>query len=317
MRNTRVSRGAVDPGSIGRADISAIDRRCRTYCSRMIGIGVNTWVWTSPFTTASVELIARAQAYGFDSITIPVEEPGAVDGEAVKRALLETDLRVHVAGAFGPTRDLTHDDPRIREECLRYLGQTLELCERWGAHLLVGPCYSAVGKRRQVPDEQRKVEWERAVGGLRRAGEMAASHGVVLAVEPLNRFETDLVNTAKQLSRLLGDVGHPAVKGHLDTFHMHIEEKNVHDAVRSVAPQLVYVDASESDRGTPGTGQVDWRGLARALREIGYAGDCVIESFTPECRTIAAAAAIWRPLAPSQDALARDGLAFLRGLLAA
>jgi D-psicose/D-tagatose/L-ribulose 3-epimerase len=167
-----------------------------------------------------------------------------------------------------------------------------------------------------VPPEQRQVEWERAVVGLRRAGAMAADHGVVLAVEALNRFETDLVNTAEQLARLLRDVGHPAVKAHLDTFHMHIEEKDVAEAVRRVAPQLVYVDASESDRGTPGSGQVDWSGLASALREVGYAGDCVIESFTPECRTIAAAAAIWRPLAPSQDALARDGLAFLRGLLA-
>jgi D-psicose/D-tagatose/L-ribulose 3-epimerase len=171
-----------------------------------------------------------------------------------------------------------------------------------------------VGKRRHVPPAQRAREWERAVTGLRQAASLAASHGVVLAVEPLNRFETDLVNTAEQLARLLRDVGHPAVKAHLDTFHMHIEEKDVGDAVRHVGRDLVYVDASESDRGAPGSGQVDWPGLARALAEVGYAGDCVIESFTPECQTIAAAAAIWRPLAPSQDALARDGLAFLRGL---
>jgi D-psicose/D-tagatose/L-ribulose 3-epimerase len=282
----------------------------------MIGVGVNAWVWTSPFTAESVELIARAASFGFDAITLPVEEPAEIDGEAVRRALRETNLRVHVTGAFGPTRDLTHDEPRFREESLRYLADTLALCERWGARLLVGPCYSAVGKRRHVAPEQRKVEWERAVVGLRRAGDLAARHGVVLAVEPLNRFETDLVNTAEQLAKLLAEVGHPAVKAHLDTFHMHIEEKDVAAAVRRVGRDLVYVDASESDRGTPGSGQVDWIGLAHALREVGYAGDCVIESFTPDCRTIAAAAAIWRPLAPSQDALARDGLAFLRKLLA-
>jgi D-psicose/D-tagatose/L-ribulose 3-epimerase len=282
----------------------------------MIGVGVNAWVWTSPFTADSVELIARAAKLGFDAITLPVEDPGAIDGTAVRAALRASGLRVHVTGAFGPTRDLTHDEPRFREESLRYLADTLALCELWGARLLVGPCYSAVGKRRHVPAEQRKVEWERAVVGLQRAGDLAAGHGVVLAVEPLNRFETDLVNTAEQLARLLADVGHPAVKAHLDTFHMHIEEKDVAAAVRRVGRDLVYVDASESDRGTPGTGQVDWLGLAHALREVGYAGDCVIESFTPDCRTIAAAAAIWRPLAPSQDALARDGLAFLRQLLA-
>jgi D-psicose/D-tagatose/L-ribulose 3-epimerase len=283
----------------------------------MIGVGVNTWVWTSPFTAASVELIARAQAFGFDALTIAVEEPAAIDGAAVRRALRDTDLRVHVTGAYGPTRDLTHDEPRFRDESLRYIADTLALCELWGARLLVGPCYSAVGKRRHVPPEQRKREWERAVTGLRRAGALAQEHGVVLAVEALNRFETDLVNTAEQLARLLRDVGHPAVKAHLDTFHMHIEEKDVAAAVQLVGAALVYVDASESDRGTPGTGQVDWAGLARALRAIGYTGDCIIESFTPQCQAIAAAAAIWRPLAPTQDALAQGGLAFLRGLLSA
>jgi D-psicose/D-tagatose/L-ribulose 3-epimerase len=282
----------------------------------VIGVGVNAWVWTSPFTAESVELISRAKAIGFDAITIPVEEPAAIDGPAVRRALRDSGLRVHVTGAYGPSRDLTHDEPRFREESLRYIADTLALCELWGARLLVGPCYSAVGKRRHVPPEQRRREWERAVAGLRRAGALAEAHGVVLAVEPLNRFETDLVNTAEQLARLLRDVAHPAVKAHLDTFHMHIEEKDVAAAVREVGPALVYVDASESDRGTPGSGQVDWPGLAGALREIGYAGDCVIESFTPACQTIAAAAAIWRPLAPTQDALARDGHAFLRRLLA-
>jgi D-psicose/D-tagatose/L-ribulose 3-epimerase len=282
----------------------------------MAGVGVNAWVWTSPFTAASVGLIAKAQALGFDAFTIPVEEPAEIDAVAVRDALRDSDLRVHVTGAFGPTRDLTHDEPRFREESLAYLRDTLALCEQWGARLLVGPCYSAVGKRRHVPPEQRKIEWERAVLGLRRAGDLAADHGVMLAIEPLNRFETDLVNTAEQLVRLLRDVAHPAVKGHLDSFHMNIEEKDVAAAVRLVGADLVYVDASESDRGTPGSGQVDWDGLARGLSAIGYKGDCVIESFTPECKAIAAAAAIWRPLAPSQDALAQDGLRFLRRLLA-
>ncbi len=281
-----------------------------------IGIGVNAWVWTSPFTAESVALLGRARAMGFDAFTIPVEEPDAIDAAAVGEAIRESGLRVHVTGAFGPTRDLTHDEPRYREESLAYLRDTLALCERWGVRRLVGPSYSAVGKRRHVPPEQRKIEWERAVEGLRRAGDMAADHGVILAVEPLNRFETDLVNTAGQLVRLLADVGHAAVKGHLDTFHMNIEERDVCAAVETVGADLVYVDASESDRGAPGSGQVDWDGLRRGLTNVGYRGDCVIESFTPDCQAIAAAAAIWRPLARSQDAIAEDGLRFLRKLLA-
>jgi D-psicose/D-tagatose/L-ribulose 3-epimerase len=153
------------------------------------------------------------------------------------------------------------------------------------------------------------------VSGLRKAARMAGDYGVTLGIEPLNRFETDLVNTAAQAKKLIQDIDDPAARIHLDTFHMNIEEKSIYDAVVLAGKDLVYIDASECDRGTPGSGQVDWASLARGLDEIQYCGDCVIESFTPECESIAAAAAIWRPLAMSQDILAQDGLRFLRGLL--
>jgi D-psicose/D-tagatose/L-ribulose 3-epimerase len=281
-----------------------------------IAFGINSWVWTSPMNDASAELIYRAKAMGFDAFEVAVEDPAhfAVDG-AVTRALRETGLRPIVCGAFGPSRDLTHDDERYRRESLAYIASTLVLCKAWGSTLLAGPIYSAVGKRRQLPDAQRKVEWDRAVVGLREAGKMAAAEGVTLAVEPLNRFETDLVNTAAQAVRLIDEVGSPAVKIHLDTFHMHIEEKSLLEAIRLAGPRLVHVHGCENDRGAPGTGLVAWAQVQQGLREIGYQGAVVIESFTPECKAIADAAAIWRPLAPTQDALASDGLKFLRELL--
>ena len=281
-----------------------------------IGVGVNAWVWASPFDRSSVALIGRAAAMGFDAFTMPVEEPALIDIEATRAALAEHPLRLHVSGAYGPTRDLTHADPRYRRESLDYIGATLGICEQLGARLLVGPAYSAVGKRRKIPAQQREREWALAVEGLITAGKMAADHGVILAIEPLNRFETDLVNTAEQVKRLVRDVDLPSVRIHLDTFHMNIEEQSLYDAIVLAGSDLVYVDASESDRGTPGRGQVHWDDVARALRDIDYRGDCVIESFTPDCVAIADAAAIWRPLAPSQDALASEGGKFLHALLA-
>lgn len=136
-----------------------------------------------------------------------------------------------------------------------------------------------------------------------------------MAIEPLNRFETDLINTSQQLRQLVREINLPSVRMHLDTFHMNIEEQSVFEAIVNAGDDLVYLDASESDRGTPGKGQVHWQDVARALREIDYQGDCVIESFTPACEEIADAAAIWRPLAASQDALASDGLEFLKTLI--
>jgi len=283
--------------------------------SSSIGVGVNAWVWTSPFNAQSVKLVARAAEMGFDAFTMPVEDPALIDVQAMREALAEHPLRLYISAAYGPTRDLTHEDPRYRRESLDYIRAVLEICQQLGVTTLAGPAYSAVGKRRKIPAQQREKEWELAVEGLTVAGRMAADHGVTMAIEPLNRFETDLVNTAAQVKLLVREINLPSVRIHLDTFHMNIEEKDIYDAVLLAGDDLVYVDASESDRGTPGTGQVNWGELARGLRDIDYRGDCIIESFTPECEEIADAAAIWRPLAKSQDALAHDGCRFLKSLL--
>ncbi len=287
-----------------------------TNAHQSIGVGVNAWVWDSPFRADSLPLIARAAQMGFDAFTIPVEEPALIDIAATRAAMQETPMRFYVSGAYGPTRDLTHEEPRYRRESLDYIRQTLEICQALGITTMVGPAYSAVGKRRKIPQQQREREWALAVEGLKAAGQMAADYGVTLAIEPLNRFETDLVNTAVQVKQLIRDIDLPAVRIHLDTFHMNIEEQDIGAAICLAGDDLVYVDASESDRGTPGKGQVHWATVASALREIDYRGDCIIESFTPACEAIADAAAIWRPLAASQDALASDGCEFLKQLFA-
>lgn len=279
-----------------------------------VGVGVNAWVWDSPFTSNSIPLLEKAAGMGFDAFTIPVEDPELIDVAEIRSAMADYPLRYYVSGAYGPTRDLTHEDAKYRQESLDYIGATLKICEQLGVTTLVGPAYSAVGKRRKIPGEQRRREWDLAVAGLAAAGKMAADHGVTMAIEPINRFETDLVNTSQQVKQMIRDIDLPSVRIHLDTFHMHIEEQNVYDAIVLAGDDLVYVDTSESDRGTPGQGQVHWEDVARALRDIDYRGDCIIESFTPACEAIADAAAIWRPLAPSQDALAREGHRFLKAL---
>ncbi len=280
-----------------------------------ISIGVNGWVWTSPFDTSAVHLIKQAHEIGFTTFTVPVEEPDLIDVAAIKSIVADYPMELVVSGAYGPTRDLTHEDPQFRQESLDYIAKTLIICEQLGAKHLVGPAYSAVGKRRQISAEQKQREWDLAVKGLTQAGNMAADHGVVMGIEPLNRFETDLINTSAQVKQLVGNINLPSVKIHLDTFHMNIEEQDVYQAIVSAGDDLVYVDASESHRGTPGEGLVHWDKIAKALNDIQYSGACVIETFTPACEAIADAAAIWRPLAPSQDHIAERGFKFLSALL--
>jgi len=157
-----------------------------TNSSQKIGVGVNAWVWTSPFDRESVSLVARAAAMGFDAFPVGVEDPDLIDIDAMRAAFAEYPLRLHLSGAYGPTRDLTHENPQYRQESLDYIKRLLEICEQLGVTKLVGPAYSSVGKRRKIPEEQRKGEWELAVAGLTTAGSMAADHGVTMALEPLN-----------------------------------------------------------------------------------------------------------------------------------
>lgn len=126
-----------------------------------------------------------------------------------------------------------------------------------------------------------------------------------------------MINTTEQALSYVNDVGHPNIGLHLDTFHMHLEERDAAAAIRQAGDRLFHFHACENDRGVPGFGQVQWQRIADGLRNSGYDGPVVIESFTPEVQSIARAACIWRPVAPDQDTIAREGLAFLKQLLRA
>ena len=282
-----------------------------------IRIGVNAWVWTSPFTTQDgpegLGLLDKAKQMGFDTFEFGLEDPSHVDPRKLKDKLQQTGLRLVVCGAFGPDRDLTHEDASIRDNSLNYITECIRITKEAGGTVVAGPMYSAVGKRRHVPADQKTREFDLAVKGLTEAGKRAADAGVQLAIEPLNRFETDLINTAEQCEQLVNAIGNKSVGFHLDSFHMNIEEKDSAAAIRRAGSRLMHFHACENDRGAPGSGKnIDWDGVCGALKEVNYQGSAVIESFTPKTKSIAAAAAIWRPLASTQDALASEGLAFLR-----
>jgi D-psicose/D-tagatose/L-ribulose 3-epimerase len=172
-----------------------------------------------------------------------------------------------------------------------------------------------VGRTWQQTAEEREHDMKVLVAILKDLSDYAGKKGVALGLEPLNRFETSFINTADQAIELVDRVNHPACKIMLDTFHMNIEENSLGDAIRKVGPRLLQVHSNENNRGTPGTGHVPWKEVAQALKDIKFDGVLVIESFTSKVKSIARAAAIWRPLASSQDALAADGVVFLHELL--
>ena len=283
--------------------------------SRPMQLGVSTWVWTSPATTEAIEtLLPHIAELGFDVIELPVEEVGQFDVGRVGELAREHGLAVSICAVIGPGRDLLI--PGEAERGIAYLRSCIEIAQALGSPAVAGPLYSAVGRCWRSTPAERERDVDEIARVLRSLGELASDHGVVLGVETLNRFETSLLNTTAQAIELIDRVSHPAVGLALDLFHMGIEEKHVGNALRAAGKRLVHLQVAENDRGTPGTGSLPWDDVASALQEIEYSGRVVIETFSDRVEAIARAAAIWRPLAPDSDSLAREGLAFLRALFA-
>jgi D-psicose/D-tagatose/L-ribulose 3-epimerase len=278
--------------------------------------GVNTWVWTSPLTTEELARLApHVATLGFDWIEVPLEGLDDLDYGQGAAIIRDLGLGVSCCVAMGPDRDLIHPDPAIRASGIAYVRGAIEATAALGGTNLVGPIYATVGRTWQQTPEERAHDLDILVGNLSNLAAHAGDHGVVLCLEPLNRFETSFINLATQAIEVVDRVGHPACQIMLDTFHMNIEEKSLGDAVRAAGPRLKHLHACENDRGAPGSGNVTWYQVQQGLQDIDYDGPVVIESFTAKVKSIARAAAIWRALAPTQDDLARDGLAFLKDLL--
>lgn len=249
---------------------------------------------------------------GFDVLEICIEDPDLVSAAAIRRAAEDAGVGISVCGAFGPDRDLSHEDRDRRRAGIDYLKFCIDLAHEVGSSDVIGPMYSATGKARLLPEEEREQQREWAVEGLREAADYAGERGVGLAIEPLNRFETDMVNTVGQGLDLCDRIGRDNVGLLLDTFHMNIEEKSIPDAIRAAGARLRHFHSCENDRGAPGSGHVEWDATFEALSDVNYDGLVVIESFTPEIREIARAVSAWRPVAKSGDDLAREGLKFLK-----
>jgi D-psicose/D-tagatose/L-ribulose 3-epimerase len=278
--------------------------------------GVNTWVWVSPTTADNLpELAAKAAGMGYDMVEIGIESVTDLDYGRGAAILREHGLGISVCAAMGPDRDLIHEDESIQASGIEYIRHCIDAAKTLGATNVAGPIYSAVGRVWQQTADEREQDMGVLVKHLKDLSAYAGDQGVVLCIEPLNRFETSFINLSKQAVELVDRVDHPACKILLDTFHMNIEEKSLGAAIRVAGSRIAHFHSCENDRGAPGTGHVPWDEVKQALNDVKYDGPVVIESFTSQVKTIARAAAIWRSFEPSQDALAENGLKYLKELL--
>jgi D-psicose/D-tagatose/L-ribulose 3-epimerase len=279
--------------------------------------GVNAWVWVSPLTTEELAKLApQVKKMGFDWLEVPIENVSDLNYAEGAKIIRDNGLEVSVCAAMGADRDLIHSDSALQQNGMAYIQQCVDAAHILGATHIVGPIYSAVGRVWQQTAEERARDLDLLVKNLGALAAYAGDNGTVICIEPLNRFETSFINLAAQAIEVIDRVNHPACKIMLDTFHMNIEEKSLGAAIQATGSRLAHFHACENDRGAPGSGNVTWQEVAQALKAIGYDGAVVIESFTNKVKSIARAAAIWRAFEPSQDALAQNGLKFLKELLA-
>jgi len=271
-------------------------------------LGIHAYAWCSKWTNDTLDLIDRVKKLGMDFIEIPLMSLETFDADAVRNRLEGVGLGSVTSTVLLNDTDITSDDSSVRQRGLDYLIRCVDATAAIGATSFSGVIYSQHVK----PATARPTEsaWEHSANVLRQVADHAADHGILIGLEPVNRYETYLVNTCEQALKLRELIGRDNVKVHLDTYHMNIEEKDFYEATVRAGEHLIHYHLCENDRGIPGTGQVDWDGIFRALAEIGYRGNAALESFvdvTDNMNTW-----VWRQLAPDGDTLLREGAEFIR-----
>lgn len=279
----------------------------------MARVGVSTMLWTWPFQNADGDLFDLIRQIGFSDVEIIVTDPAELDAAHLARCVVDSGLRPIVGLEIGPEKDLASESQDIREAGVAYVVDCMEIASRLGAELVVGPLHSAEGRTWVMTRADRAATMDRSVRSLRRLADEAERRGVLLALEPLNRFGNNLVNTTAQALQLVEAVDSPALGMLLDTFHMNIEETDIREAIRAAGDRCLHIHASENNRGVPGTGQVRWADLAAGLADIDYRGSVCIEAFCPQ---LAACSGFVRAdLVRDPDSAAASGLRFLTCLL--
>ena len=276
--------------------------------------GVNTFIWTASFDSSHLRLLPAIKEHGFDGIEVSLFRPVDFAAAEIRRGLRENALECTICSVLTGGLSVISEDAAVRRETLSHLKDCVKAAADVGTGLIAGPLYSPVG---YLPGRRRTAdEWHRAVECYQELGPVLESHGVDIAIEPLNRFETYFLNTAEDAVALCEAIHHPRVGILFDTFHANIEEKNLGDAFRRVGPYLKHVHTCENDRGIPGTGHVEWEDVFEALRAINYDRWLTIESFGFEVGELSAAASIWRDLAPTPESIAFEGVKFLKRCMA-
>ena len=274
--------------------------------------GMNLLLWGSHVTEQHIPLLERLKRTGFDGVEIPIFEGDESHYLRLGEQLKRLGLACSTLTVMSPEHSLVSADAAVRKAAMERLKWIINMTAAVGGDVLCGPVHASLGAfTGTAPTED---ERSRAAEGLRAAGEYAAKHDIRIAVEFLCRFETYFLTTAHDAANLVKRVNHPNVGMMWDTFHANIEEKHPPQALSEVARQVIHVHISENDRGTPGSGHVQWRETFAALKHANYDGWLTIEAFGRVLPELAAATRVWRDFFPSDRDVYERGFAFIKSM---
>ena len=275
----------------------------------MIRFGMHSSLWTSAWTREGAERsVSECARHGLDIVEIALLDPGLVD---VHHSLSLFD-RYGVAPTASLCLPQQAEATRHPQAACDFLTRALDVAHALGSNTLTGVTYSELGYRSGAAPSE--AEYDAIVRALKPVARRAGDYGMTLGLEACNRYETHLVNTARQALALAERIDEPAVMIHLDTYHANIEEKSFADALADGGGRVRYVHLSESDRGVPGSGNVHWRRVLTALKTTRFSGDLVVESFVTSMPELAAALSVWRPVASGAEEVLKVGVPYLRSL---
>jgi D-psicose/D-tagatose/L-ribulose 3-epimerase len=278
--------------------------------------GIHAGVWGFDGSPQAIAFVIRQAAeIGYDIVEIPAVERDAVDAGAIRRVLDVQGIEPFVSLALSFDDDITDADPQRAARGERRLVDAVDFAAEIGAPFVGGVIFSAMGRYTRLPSRRARTD---SLAVLRRVAAHAARRDIRLGVEYVNRYESNLLNTAAQTARFLDDLGAANVVLHLDTFHAAIEETSLGAAIEDAGPRLGYIHASESHRGRLGTGSIDWDRFAADLGASGYGGPITVETFSRDVIGDDAAIDIglWRAMWTDPAELAAESLAFLRARFA-
>lgn len=278
-------------------------------------IGMCMFLWTTHVGPEHEALLVDIRDTGFDGVEIPVFEGKTADFTNIGQMLDDLGLqRTAVAANGDPALNLISENIAERDAGIDHMKWVLECCEAMGADRVSGPLHSVLGHFSGEGPTQ--AEFDRSIVSQRKIGAIAASHGVTVCLEALNRFECYLLNTMDALADHLSQVDHPNIRAMYDTFHANIEEADPIGALIHNKDMVHHIHISENDRGVPGRGNVPWQDTYAAIKEIGYNDWLTIEAFGRGLPDLAAATKVWRDFAESPEAVYRDGFAHIRKSMA-